>query len=90
MHPFTKLLVLVALATLVLWALGWLRNRRAVDSGRPVPVRDLPQAVREAIDHQILVRGKKSHAVKIYRDSTKAPLSAAMEAVNVRERELGR
>ena len=84
MHPFTKLLLIMALAVLVFWLVTRFRDRHVPDDAMPpVPVSDLPEGVRQAIDHAI-AHGRTVQAVKIYRDATKASLAQAKQAVDVR------
>jgi hypothetical protein len=84
MHPFTKLLLILAAVVLVFWLVTKFRDRRVPpDTGAPVPVSDLPQGVRESIDHAI-ARGKTIQAVKLYRDATHASIGQAKQAIDVR------
>lgn len=84
MHPFVKLALIIAAVVVVLWLVKRLREWTPNDSGRPVPVGELPPRVRDAIDHQI-AHGKPVHAIKIYRDATKAGLAQAKQAIDARE-----
>jgi hypothetical protein len=84
MHPFTKLLLILALVVLVFWLVTRFRDRHVPDDAMPpVPVDDLPQAVRDSIDHA-LSEGKTINAIKIYRDATNASLVQAKQAIDVR------
>ena len=83
MHPFTKLLLLLALVVLVFWLVTKFRDRQVPDSMAPVPVSDLPPGVQASIDHAIR-EGKTINAIKIYRDATSASVAQAKQAVDVR------
>lgn len=84
MHPFTKLLLILALVVLVFWLVTKFRDRQVPDEKMaPVPVSDLPPRVQESIDHA-LTQGKPIQAVKIYRDATSASLAQAKQAIDVR------
>lgn len=89
MHPFTKLLLLLALIVLVFWLVTKFRDSSRSDrGGAPVPVSDLPPTVQQSIDHA-LAEGKKINAVKLYRDATRAPLAQAKQAIDAREWQRG-
>jgi hypothetical protein len=84
MHPFTKLLLILALVVLVFWLVTRFRDRQVPDDAMPpVPVDDLPQAVQDSIDHA-LAEGRTINAIKIYRDATNASLVQAKQAIDVR------
>ncbi len=87
MTPFTKLALVVLVVLVALWLVTRFRDRRPQDTGRPVPVQDLPRDVRETIDHQIAL-GRTVNAVKVYRDATKARLVEAKHAVDARSSRL--
>lgn len=87
MHPFTKLLLILALIVLVFWLVTRFRDRQVPeDPMPPVPVSDLPPRVQESIDHA-LTEGRTIQAIKIYRDATSASLVQAKAAVDVRGRQ---
>jgi hypothetical protein len=84
MHPFTKLLLILALVVLVFWLVTRFRDRQVPeDPMPPVPVSDLSPRVQESIDHA-LAEGRTINAVKIYRDATGASLAQAKQAIDVR------
>jgi hypothetical protein len=84
MHPFTKLLLILALVVLVFWLVTRFRDRQVPeDPMPPVPVSDLSPRVQDSIDHAIS-EGRTVNAVKIYRDATGASLAQAKQAVDVR------
>lgn len=84
MHPFTKLLLVLALVVLVFWLVTRFRDRQVPeDPMPPVPVSDLPPGVQDSIDHA-LAGGKTINAIKIYRDATSASLAQAKQAIDVR------
>jgi hypothetical protein len=84
MHPFTKLLLILALVVLVFWLVTRFRDRQVPeDPMPPVPVSDLSPRVQESIDHA-LGEGKTINAIKIYRDATDASLAQAKQAIDVR------
>jgi hypothetical protein len=84
MHPFTKLLLILALVVLVFWLVTKFRDRQVPeDPMPPVPVSDLSPRVQESIDHA-LSEGKTINAIKIYRDATNASLAQAKQAIDVR------
>ena len=84
MHPFTKLLLILAVVVLVFWLITRFRDRQVPEEKiAPVPVGDLPPRVQESIDHA-LTQGKPIQAIKIYRDATKASLAQAKQAIDVR------
>lgn len=84
MHPFTKLLLILALVVLVFWLVTRFRDRQVPeDPMPPVPVSDLPPSVQASIDHA-LGEGKTINAIKIYRDATNASLAQAKQAIDVR------
>jgi hypothetical protein len=84
MHPFTKLLLIVALVVLVFWLVTRFRDRQVPqDPMPPVPVSDLPPGVQASIDHA-LSEGKTINAIKLYRDATGASLVQAKQAIDVR------
>ncbi|KGN35013.1 hypothetical protein N802_01240 [Knoellia sinensis KCTC 19936] len=84
MHPFTKLLLIIAIAATVFWLLTKLRESTRGDKVSFRPVEDLPLDVQQSIDHA-LAHDKKVTAIKLYRQATKAPLEAAKAAIDVRE-----
>jgi ribosomal protein L7/L12 len=89
MHPFTKLLLILALIVLVFWLVTKFRDsQRADKGGAPVPVSDLPPGVQQSIDHA-LAEGKKINAIKLYRDATRAPLAKAKQAIDVHDWQRG-
>lgn len=79
----------VILALLVLAVAFWIGVRfgrtRPVDQVSFTPVDDLPAATRDRID-QALAQGKRTLAVKVYRDATGASLAAGNAAVDVHAR----
>ncbi len=83
MTPFGKLVLVLLVLAAAWWLVTRLRTRTPTDTGHPVPVQDLPQGVREAIDHQIS-NGRTASAVKIYRDATRAGLVEAKHAIDAR------
>jgi hypothetical protein len=84
MHPFTKLLLILALVVLVFWLITRFRDRQVPeDPMSPVPVSDLAPGVQKSIDHA-LAQGKTIQAIKIYRDATSASLTQAKQAIDVR------
>jgi hypothetical protein len=84
MHPFTKLLLVLALVVLVFWLVTKFRDRQVPeDPIAPVPVSDLPPGVQASIDHAIS-EGKTINAIKIYRDATSASVTQAKQAIDVR------
>jgi ribosomal protein L7/L12 len=84
MHPFTKLLLVLALVVLVFWLVTKFRERQAPEGTMaPVPVSDLPPGVQESVDHA-LSNGQTINAIKIYRDATNASLTQAKQAIDVR------
>jgi hypothetical protein len=84
MSPFGKVVLLIAVVVLVVWLVTKFRDLGRQDTGRPVPVQELPQGVRESIDHQ-LAEGRRIRAIKIYRDATKASLPQAKQAIDARD-----
>jgi hypothetical protein len=84
MSPFGKVVLLIAVVVLVVWLVTKFRDLGRQDTGRPVPVQELPQRVRESIDHQ-LAEGRRIRAIKIYRDATKASLAQAKQAIDARD-----
>lgn len=95
MHPVAKLLLLAAVVFVVFWLVTRFRDRvlpegrRRPQTGPPVPVHDLPQQVRQSIDHAIAA-DRTTQAIKMYRDSTGASLEQASEAIDRRARGRGR
>lgn len=88
--PLFRLLLLVIVIVVVFALVTRFRDRARPDrNGPPVPVADLPQQVRQSIDHA-LTSGRRAQAIKVYRDATAAPLSQAAAAVTDRARAIGR
>ena len=77
MHPFVKLVIVVAVvvAVVVLW--GRVMGRKDPDR-EPV---GLTEAVRAQVSREISA-GHKINAIKIYREATGAPLADAKRAVD--------
>lgn len=78
-----KFFLIVLLIVAAWWMVTRFRERPRVDTGRPVPVQDLPQGVRESIDH-LLANGRTVQAIKVYRDATRASLLQAKQAIDER------
>lgn len=83
MSPLFKLLLLVALATLVWWVVTSVRNSQGSASVTFTPVEDLPSEVAQTID-AALARGELIAAIKHYRVATGAGLKESKTAVETR------
>ena len=80
MSPFVRLVLIVAVAAVIWWALTAYRAGRATDATTFTPVEDLRPEVRQAID-AALARGELGGAVEHYRAATGAGSRESQAAV---------
>ena len=88
MSPFVKVVLIVAVALVIWWAVTSFRNTGGRSDVRFTPVEELAPEVRDTID-AALARGELTPAIKHYRAATGAGLKESRAAVETRRWKTG-